>query len=136
MYSLQSYNPAIDGNYRAFLIGTLIVQIVLLCASLLMHLWLIRHASDVAEAIGFLKFKFDHSAISKKITRLQADDVPTNDKAFLTETQKFTRELNAFKRKYPEAADDILKTIPADVLHEMHSAMGHQLFSNFHSSQN
>ena len=128
MFSLQSYNQTLDGPFIPYLIGTVAFQVALLAASIMLHLFLIREAEQIMEAIAFMRFKREHDTLSKQLSRLRDHNGHNNLPAFTKDSQKFVQELDSFNRQFPDANIDFTKTMPADLLRAVNLAMGRKVF--------
>ncbi len=136
LFELNAYNPETDGlNFFVFAITTIAVQLTLLSASVLMHIWIIQHSDDIAESISFLKFRFDHSSMRRAIDEQQKNN-PQLEARFVSETQAFVRDFQSFKRYYPDDAHELLQTIPVALKIDMEHVMGYPFTTKRRTPQN
>ncbi len=136
LFEITGYNSQTDGlSFTMFVIVTVFVQLMLLLASVLLHLWIINHSVEIAESVGFLKFRRAQSSIRNDIDRLKKSTI-TLDNEFLTETQKFARDFQSLKKYYPDEAHELLQTIPVSLRIDMENAMGYPFTAKRRTQQN
>jgi|GEM_PF-5497509 len=129
MYSISSYSPLVDSiGYILFVIGTVAVQVALLVASVCLHLWLIKNAERIANAIIYLRHSSNYRRVAKQLSSLEHQQRHNNIPAFTKHSQKLIRLITEFNAVYPEQPLDAALLIPQEVLNGMNVAMGRKIF--------
>lgn len=124
-YHLQSYNVEIDGiSLIDFMTFHVIIQLVLLISSIMLHLWLIRNAEEIAEAIAYMKYKAARSGVVNKIERIENGNTRRYFPQFTKLTHKYVKDTNIFERKFPELNMNFSYAMPQDLIDGINTVMG------------
>lgn len=130
VYSVQAYSK--DTNivdFLYFIIGIIIFQTVLLLVSIMLHLWLIRHSENIAEAFAFLGYKNEKTKLSNKIKKIEGENSKIYLPEFATRVHSFIRNNETFKRQYPDIEINFSETLPIDLILAINKIMGRDYFS-------
>jgi hypothetical protein len=128
VYSLRSYNASIDGAYWSYVAGIILVQGMLLISALCLHLWVIRNADALADSFAFLRFKRDHTVLTKEIEKHERDATQQTKPTFVAEARRFVADVMQFNRTYPSAQVDFTVVMPVDLQEAINAIMGKQIF--------
>ena len=94
IFSIQSYNEAIDGmNLLSFIIGTLLWQIALFVAAIMLHVWLIRNAEAIAETFAHFSYKMNRNKLTRKIRKLEEFNQITFKQAFVIDAHQLVQKM-------------------------------------------
>ena len=127
-FALQGYNPQFDGkSYLHFLLSSTITQIVLLIPSVLLHIWIIKNAEDVAEAIAYYKYKWERKILNLQIEKMETDVQKKYWVLFVKWAHNLVQRLDLFKRNYPDVDGGFERTMPADLIKAINMAMGKKI---------
>jgi len=130
VYSVQSYNVSTDKmSFGAFVISTLLFQIILFIASLLLHIWLIKNSEDIVEAFAHLHYKIVRYGIINKISQLDTQIKKNHMQRFSVDTHTLIQKIEFFRRDYPNRSVDFSKTMPADLISAVNLVMGKRVFA-------
>jgi hypothetical protein len=124
-YQIQSYNEAVDGmsliSYMSF---SLIIQIVLLIASIMLHLWLIKYAEEITEAIAYWQYKVKRAIITHKIESIERMNASKYLPLFTKLAHKYVKDIDTFKRNYPDVYLNFSKAMPQELIDAINRIMG------------
>lgn len=124
-YQIQSYNEAIDGmsliNYISF---NLIIQIVLLVSSIMLHLWLIKYAEEITEAIAYWQYKAKRAILTHKIESIERANASKHLPRFTKLIHKYVMDTDKFKRNYPDVYLNFEKAMPQELIDAINRIMG------------
>ncbi len=130
VFSIQMYNTSSDGmSFLAYLVGTLLLQIALLIASMMLHLWLIRNAEAIAETLAYFHYKIDRNNLVRKINRLERKNKNKYMHPFTKDAYKLVQTIEHFKQEYPGSNIDFNKTMPANLATAINQVMGKNVFT-------
>ena len=129
-YTLEGYNPLIDGaSFWNFLTSTFLIQFLLLVASIMLHVWLIRHAEEIAEMFAFFKYKSDRWALTKKIEQYEQESIKRYLPEFTQRTHKLAQSINTFKSDHPDVKVNFEEFMSNDLMNAMNTVMGRKVFA-------
>lgn len=129
IFSIQTYNSSTDGiSFLSFLVGTLLLQIALFVASLMLHLWLIRNAEAIAETLAYFHYKIDRNNLIRKSNNLDTKNKRRYLHVFAADAYRLVQKMENFKQEYPDATIDFAKTMPADLAIAINQVMGKEIF--------
>lgn len=135
-FTINGYSPITDGtNYSLFVFTTIAVQGGLLIASLAMHIWLIRHAHDITESIGFFRFRKIYRNTKNKVAGLHAEQ-KNCDQAFHKKAHRFFQDLYVLRDAHPAAAAAILHTVPLELRQSLQKSIGTDMHSAVNPQNN
>jgi uncharacterized membrane protein len=130
-FHAQSYNAQIDKvSFFKFMTLTVIIQILLLISSLMLHLWLIRNAEDITEAIAYLRYKQKRTFLEKRKLKIENENSNIYHPRFTRLTHKFIKTINAFKRMYPDSNIDFSAELPQELIDGINLVMGKKVISS------
>jgi hypothetical protein len=132
-FTAQSYNPSLDGNFFSFIIGTVLVQLVLLLSSISLHVWLIRHSEALAEAFAYLGFKNDRKQLTKRIEKLEKENKNKHTPRFVQDAQRLVQKVELFKRQFPGVPADFERVMSMDLIEAINRVMGRQVFQTYNA---
>jgi hypothetical protein len=124
-YHIQSYNVEIDAvSLLSFMSFHIIIQIVLLISSIMLHLWLIKHAEDIAETIAYIRYKYERGRIVSEIERIENVNTLRHYPQFTKLTHKYVKDTDAFDRKFPDMNMNFALAMPQDLIDGINNVMG------------
>lgn len=130
IFSIESYNPAIDHiSFIGFLSGTILFQGLLLCASIMLHVWLIRSAEILSETHAYFMYLVAWKKLAAQIEHLEKENKETLAPNFKKDSQHLVYQIGLFKRMYPDADIQFEKAMPEDLIRAINIAMGKMIFS-------
>ncbi|MBK6484083.1 MAG: hypothetical protein IPG01_13365 [Chitinophagaceae bacterium] len=125
LYSAQEYSETVDGvSFLTFFTGTVIIQISLLVASLMLHLWLIRNGEAIAEIFAYMRYRIDRRKLAGRIDQVERENRDKNLPDFTKDTHSLVQKIEAFRRDFPMIKIDFERTIPADLIRAINRVMG------------
>jgi glucan phosphoethanolaminetransferase (alkaline phosphatase superfamily) len=123
-YSVRGYNPQFDGkSFMNFLLSSAIVQIILLIPSIMLHIWIIKNAEDITEAISYYLYKIHRSRLIGEIEKLEAAN-KDYWRQFVELSHKYAQLKDAFRQKHPGVDAGFERTMPKDLAKAINMAMG------------
>lgn len=124
-YHIESYNPEIDGiSLIGFLTFRLLIQIVLLISSLMLHLWLIKNAEEMAEALAYLRYKSARRNLTSRINHIEDSNTSEYYPRFTKLSHKYVNDTGAFKRRFPDMNMDFASAMPQELIDGINTVMG------------
>lgn len=123
-FSFMHYSQSVDGMSLAdFLLGTVAIQITLLVASIMLHIWLIHNAEEIVEMFGYRKY---YAAYTKKTNASNKEDrkAKRKYKTFITQTSEIATMIQEFKDRFPGASTSFSAIMPVDLINAMNLVMG------------
>ncbi len=128
LYSLINYEPAVNGNSIFwYAVGIILGQIFLLVGSIMYHIWLIRHAVEIAEMFGLGAYLLKWRNLTRKIEVLQKGNSDRYGPDFRHDTRNLVENMEAFKRDYPDSTANFDNTIPVDLATAINKVMGRRV---------
>lgn len=127
-FSIHGYIAGADGtNFWQFIVGSVLVQLVLLTASVLFHCWMIRHAEILVDTLAYFRYKIERIELTSKISKLQKRH-DEHVQEFAMQAYKLVEKVDQFKRDYPDSNIDFEKTMPVDLAVAINNIMGKTIF--------
>jgi len=125
VYSIQAYDALVDKvSYTAFITGVLAGQLVFLIPSILLHVWLIIHAEDIAETLAFYTYIFKRNVVVAKIKKMEDINRDKFIPEFTKTCQNLVLKINRFENEYPETPGDFEKIMTVDLIIAINQIMG------------
>lgn len=126
--STQGYNPQFDGGSQTnFLLKNAVVQLMLLVPSILLHIWIIRHADDIADAIAYFIYRWHRASLESTIRKTE-ELLRKDTAAFIKKVQELLEAMEAFRRNYPDSDVNFSVVVPADMAATINALMGRVVF--------
>lgn len=129
LFTVNNYNPSIDGSFLGFVTGTILFQLGLLCASIMLHVWLIRNAELLSETLAYFLYILERKNLSSKIAKLEKMNKEKHSIDFKNASRELIRKIELFKRDAPGADVHFEKTMPLDLIKAINQVMGKTVFS-------
>ncbi len=106
---------------------TIIIQIVLLIASILLHICIIKNAVDIGEMFTFQQYRLKRNVLS---ARKQRDQKRLNKEKgrFLAQTRGTVRNIYEFQGEFPNSSVDFTISLPTEVVNAIVVIMGKDVF--------
>lgn len=124
-YYFHNYNKDIDHmSLLSYMSFNVILQMLLLVSSIMLHLWLIKHAEEIAEAVAYTKYKVQRFTIVNKIERIEKANTTIYFPLFTKLAHKYVQDIDAFKRNYPEIYLNLSSTMPQELIDAINKVMG------------
>ncbi len=129
----RGYNPQFDGNsYWSYVIGSVFTQVVLLIPAIMLHLWIIKNAEEIADAIAYFKYRYDRRKIVSEIELLEK--VQRKDqKLFVQWVHSLVQQMDSYRRKHPNVPCNFGQNIPLILSKVINAAMGRRIFDDHDS---
>lgn len=129
IFSIESYNAAVNGmSFAAYLTGVITLQVILLTASIMLHIWLIKNAESIAEVFAFLHYKHSWDRLTKCIDRLEQRNKKKDMPEFTSDTCKLAHAIEQFRERNPQSSPKFDKHFPEDLIKAMNMVMGRSVF--------
>ena len=134
LYSAQGYNPQFDGSsFWLYLFSSIITQVVLLIPAIMLHLWIIKNAEEIAEALAYFKYRAKRGGLAGEIEHLEKLQ-RRDQKQFVQWAHSLVQQMNSYKRKHPNARRNFAETMPQILIKAINAAMGRRIFDEDNSS--
>jgi hypothetical protein len=125
LYDVRGYTPETDGSsFLSFIIDSCVTQILLLIASVIMHLWIVKDAEGIATSIAFFSYRAKRQRVVNKIADMEAAVQDTYGPALVQIVYRLVKAMEDFKRNYPGADVHFEKLIPLDLQLVINAIMG------------
>lgn len=129
-FHFQGYNPDIDGSLFGFLTFRITIQLIMLVSSIMLHLWLILNAEDMAEALAYLRYRNARKKINSIIINIEESNTARYYPEFTRLTHRFVRDKNIFVTSYPEMQFDFAASMPQELIDGINTVMGRVVIGN------
>lgn len=127
--SAESYNQDIDKlGFLAYMFINSILQITLLVFSVLLHLWMIYNAEEIAESVAFFNYKLQRNKLTNAIKRIEQANNKRFIPQFMDQVHHWVRCNELFKLDYPDVKIDFSKTIPEELKAVINTILGTDYF--------
>jgi hypothetical protein len=133
-YSVKGYDTKFDGSsFVGFVLDAAVIQLVLLICSVIFHLWIIKNAEEITEAIAYYRYKLSRLKIVKKMKDLESENKNKNSIGFKTVVSLLIQKIDSFKRDHPLADVKFENLMSGRLKHAINIAMGRTIFSEAYS---
>jgi hypothetical protein len=131
VYSISAYNPAIDNmSFLSYCVGVILFQGILLIASIMLHVWLIKNAEEIADAIAFLSYKMQQGSTARKCNELNKSIATADKSEFVSKSQQLVQKVKEYERMFTENPVDFSTTMPTRLIEAVNSVMGKEVFTS------
>lgn len=103
------------------------VQIILLIPSVLLHVWVLKFAEGIAEAIAYFRYRMQRGRLANTINELEMKK-KTVTAQFMKMVQRFVEAMDAFERSYPGFETGFARIVPHDLACSVNVVMGRNIF--------
>ncbi|MBL7684267.1 MAG: hypothetical protein JNK00_12985 [Flavipsychrobacter sp.] len=105
-------------------------QIGLLISSVMLHLWLIRHATDIVYMFGYLSYRMKRSKLVRNVQKDKSDlDSFTRD--YTKKVPMLIEKIDTYYTECTSAPVDIFILIPEEQITAMITVMGKNVFMKY-----
>jgi hypothetical protein len=127
IYFAQGYEKTTDGAFIPFLLGHMFIQIILLIPAIMIHLWVVRHSEDIAEAVAFLRYLLQQKKVQNKINKYEKEYQEHLLPKYIKGTRTFVYKKERYEANYGDGGFE--KMVPRDLAESINKIMGRMIFS-------
>ncbi len=129
---VYSGKSGIAGFFHALTYGTVVViaQLILLAASMLLHIWIIKNSDLIADMLAYYRFRLArHELLKTKAAfekALRTKLIPRFSKG----ARNLIETIEWYKKDFPNERHDFVSIIPQDLIAAMNKIMGRNVFGS------